>query len=640
MDISLINAVASAMTDGMLILDKGAHVLIANPPATILLAIETGSHISDSPALTSVVADGIVTTITARNSVELTIRSDSKMLALSVSPLVLNGAGAVVIVRDISHQIESLRDSIIDTASREFRTPLNAVMAYAEMLRDGVYDKLANERQRDAANRIYENAIRLLEMINDISQAHALAEKSRQAAVSASHAKSVFLANMSHELRTPLNAVLGFSQLLMDDSGLSTEQRESLGIINRSGEHLLALINDILDMAKIEAGRVAMQEEDFDIHRLLSDMESMFGLRAAQNGLSLTFECASTVPQYVRTDQGKLRQVLINLLGNAVKFTEEGGVSLRVRAQKELIYFEIEDTGVGIAPEDQAKLFDAFVQVGKSRSSGTGLGLAISRQYARMMGGDLTVTSEMGRGSLFSATIAFKPAETAQILQLEAKSSRRVVGLEPGSQVAPDGSVYRVLIAEDVEPNRKLLARFLQPLGLDVREAIDGEQALAMWEQWRPHLIWMDVRMPHLDGLEVTRRIRAGAGGRDTAIIALTASAFNDQRDEALAAGCDDFVRKPFRGSEIFEAMARQMGLRYIYAEESARKPIVAIADMMTLPEDVRRRLYNASLQAMDSDVEAIVSELEPDYPDHAATLLQLVRSYDFEKILALTEEK
>ncbi|MBN1887664.1 MAG: response regulator [Thermoflexales bacterium] len=662
MNTAQFTSIASAIQDGMLIVDReNQAVLVANSLAVELLGICQGQAIDAARHLAPAIAGGLVDAIQTGRTLSLRAKSgQDRMLLLNVAPVAWSGlTGSVLVVRDISRDIEALKASIVDTASREFRTPLNNIMGYAEMLRDGVRGELSDEQQ-DAAGRIYGNAVRLLEMVNDLSQARALAEKAKQAAESANRAKSVFLANMSHELRTPLNAILGFSQLMMRDSNLDSEQRESLGIINRSGEHLLALINDILDMAKIEAGRVTLQETNVDLHQMLSDLESMFRFRAEAKGLATVFEWASDVPQFVCVDDGKLRQILINLIGNAIKFTSEGGVTLRVRRTKRdqslscssspslslsdaeraafvPICFAVEDTGPGIAPDELDKVFDAFVQTasGRQTQQGTGLGLAISRQHARLMGGDITVSSEVGRGSLFSLEIPVKPAAQPAI---SGQATRRVIGLEPG-QCGPDGP-YRVLVAEDIEPNRKLLVRFLRPLDFEVREAVDGEQALAMWERWRPHLIWMDVRMPYLDGLEVARRIRA-SGDRDTIIIALTASAFNDQRDEALAAGCDDFVRKPFRGAELFEAMERHLGLHYVYEAVAAEpQPVQSLrrGDLAGLPEAWRKAMRDAAARARDADAQALVSQIEPDHPRLAQGVSALLRDYQYDKILELLE--
>jgi signal transduction histidine kinase/ActR/RegA family two-component response regulator len=405
-------------------------------------------------------------------------------------------------------------------------------------------------------------------------QAQLAAEEARLAAESANVAKSDFLANMSHELRSPLNAILGFSQLMRRDRQATAEQREHLATIIQSGDHLLTLINDILEMSKIEAGRTTLYERGFDLHLLLNSLQDMFYLRAKDKGLQLVLDQAPGVPRYVRADQSKLRQVLINLLSNAVKFTHEGGITLRVRhspnAECGTLDFEVEDTGIGIAPDDLERMFDPFVQTtsGQEAEGGTGLGLSISKQFVSLMRGDIGVTSTLGQGSIFRFHIPFKPAEEPETMAEQAaeQPTGRVIGL------APAQPVYRLLVAEDRKANREVLVELLTSLGLppagfEVRAVVNGQEAVETWESWAPHLIWMDMRMPVMDGHEATRRIKAQAqaGNRSVpVIVALTASAFEEDRITALEQGCDDFVRKPFREAEIFGKLAEHLGVRFV----------------------------------------------------------------------------
>jgi signal transduction histidine kinase/ligand-binding sensor domain-containing protein/CheY-like chemotaxis protein len=401
---------------------------------------------------------------------------------------------------------------------------------------------------------------------------------SRDAAQSANRAKSVFLANISHELRTPLNAILGFSQLMLsspalrkgDGPSLTPAQRENLEIISRSGEHLLGLINDVLEMSKIEAGRITLSERSFDLQQLLEDLEDMFRLRAEEKGIALEVELAPDVPRYVCSDEGKLRQILMNLLSNGCKFTQTGGVAVGVGVRSlaraegsdgRVLHVEVQDTGVGIAPEEQASIFEPFVQSQSGRQSqeGTGLGLSISRQYAQLMGGDLTVQSQPGQGSTFVLEVPLQAVDPATVR--EGHLVRRAVGLEPGQPY------YRILAVDDKEVNRQLLVRLLAPLGFDVREAANGQEALEVWEAWDPHLILMDMRMPVMDGYEATRRIKATLKGHATAIIALTASALEEDRSVILSEGCDGYMRKPFRDHELFAALEKHLGVRFVYEE-------------------------------------------------------------------------
>src|SRR5438309_501142 len=334
----------------------------------------------------------------------------------------------------------------------------------------------------------------------------------------ANRAKSVFLANMSHEIRTPMNAILGFSQLMLRDQDLTPRQCQYLGTINRSGEHLLALINDILEMSKIEAGRTTLSPSTFDLPALLKDLEMMFRVRTDEKKLSFSVETVGDVPQFIVTDINKLRQIFINLIGNAVKFSEEGGVGLRVRvdrggAAEPSLRVEVEDTGPGISADELGKLFRHFEQTktGQQAGTGTGLGLAISQEFVRLMGGAITVSSQVGKGSVFIIRLPLKEGE-AQAVQAKDKP-RHVLRLQPGQPAC------RVLIADDIEDNRQLLAQLLAPVGFEVRLATNGAEAVLEFEKWRPHLLLMDFRMPVMDGHEAIRRIRAMAGGGDARII-------------------------------------------------------------------------------------------------------------------------
>lgn len=499
-----------------------------------------------------------------------------------------------------------------------------------------------------------------------LRQAKDIAEEAKRSAEAASHAKSIFLAHMSHELRTPLNAILGFSQLMSHDATLSPTQREHLETINRSGEHLLALINDVLELSKIEAGRLSLQEETFDLHHLLGGVESMFRLRAVKKGILLTLEQSPGVPQYIRADQGKLRQILINLLGNAVKFTPQGSVTLKVEAQQPnteagsqaqppssiWLNFEVADTGIGITPNEITTIFNAFVQTeaGRKSQEGTGLGLTICRQFVQLMGGDISVTSDgvPGKGTVFKFSVPVVPVEPPETEPVKTKSYSRAVGLVPGQPV------YRLLVVEDVPASRRVLVKLLQTIGsvlpaaaagpesgFEVREAANGREAVDIWAEWQPHLIWMDIRMPVMDGLEATRRIKSQPQGQSTAIIALTASAFQEDREQFVAAGCDDFVGKPFREEEIAYMLAQHLGVRFVYDRPVAGQPAKPLPggpetalDFAGLPADWRAELRRAVIEVNPEKITALVAGIRGQHPDLAAALLERVSNFEYEAIL------
>ncbi len=484
-------------------------------------------------------------------------------------------------------------------------------------------------QQANYVRQIQQKSLELIQM----SQAELQMRQAKEAADAANRAKSEFLANMSHELRTPLNAILGFTQIMLRDTDLSANQTDYLNIVGRSGEHLLTLINDILEMSKIEAGRISLKESDFDLYQLLNSLKEMFYLKATSKRLLLQFNWPEDLPWYIKTDESKLRQILINLLSNAIKFTEVGKVTLNVDfdASCERLYFAVEDTGLGIDPQEADVLFDPFGQtdIGRQMQQGTGLGLPISQKFAQLMGGELTFESPLDvnakTGTRFEFSIPVKlPQSPCNAVSLP---PRRVIGL------APNQSQYRILVAEDNKENRRILVELLRSVDFQVKAVENGEEAIALWQTWQPHLIWMDISMPVMDGCTATRTIRAHPQGLETVILALTASAFEEERHRILAAGCDEVIRKPFEIPIIFEAMARYLRIDYIYDQQSldpVETNVIASSNLRELTANDLRKMPNAWLrqlyQAVSELDEDLILKLLEQMPPEEASIAQGLR--------------
>lgn len=606
-----------------------------------------------------------------------------------------------------------------------------------------LYEQLEGYSQT-LEEKVQERTQELQQQIRDRVQAEESLQQAKEAAEIANRAKSEFLSKMSHELRTPLNAILGFTQVLTRDATLSRHQRKFLEIINRSGEYLLSLINDVLEMSRIEAGQVSLNLASFDLHRLLNSLTEMLQLKAESKGLHLVCDRAAEVPQFITTDESKLRQVLINLLGNAIKFTQQGQVILRVAVadqaqcnqnssassstsdtvasptmalamsssesedlqspQPIMLYFEVEDTGPGIAPDELDQLFKTFSQTetGRRSQQGSGLGLAISKQFVQLMGGDISVASVVDQGSTFRFSI---PVTLSR--PVTSSTARRVIGL------APNQPIYRILVVENSWESRQLMLKLLSLPGLDVRDAANGVEAIEIWQAWHPHLIWMDMQMPVMDGFQATQYIRAYETGSTcelpiaewvsylhdreslaptppptlplsanptvdnsvainysssppvqpslsdpsttnsqppkTVIIALTASVFESDRMRSLAAGCDDFVRKPFSEGILFEKMSAYLGMELIYdtpplevlptptvskpADDASPLPELATC-LAAMPPDWVTTLRSVATR-LDAEVALqLVSQIPSMYSPLADTLTDWINNFRFDRVI------
>ncbi|AFY40458.1 integral membrane sensor hybrid histidine kinase [[Leptolyngbya] sp. PCC 7376] len=508
---------------------------------------------------------------------------------------------------------------------------------------------------RNLEFKVVERTIELKEKNQELADQNVKLDRARDIADAANRAKSQFLANMSHELRTPLNAILGFSQLMNRDPQLSSTQATYLSIVNRSGEHLLNLINDVLDMAKIEAGRMNLNLKSFDLRSILNSIEDIFMLKAAEKQLSLEFTCDELVPQYILTDEKKLRQILLNLLSNAIKFTTVGSIKLLVKVlEKEdnqyCLSFTVQDTGAGIAATELNQLFNPFIQTetGIKSNQGTGLGLPISRKFVQMMGGEMSVSSKLEKGSIFTFTIKVKSVKESLVEPLIQRP--KVIGLETNQPI------YKILIVDDRWVNRKLLERLLTAIGFETQEANDGQEAIAIWKSWKPDLIWTDIRMPILNGYEMTKQIRKREAAisrqqdseQHTIILAITASILKEDEELILQSGCDGFIRKPFKENDALDLMQEFLGVKYLYEDTSKvelKESTNIVADQSILKEqlqltsdDWQEELKHHTLLGDDQSIHVLLTELPDTAQELKQTLNIWIQQFRFDLIQNLLE--
>ncbi|MEI6048273.1 MAG: PAS domain S-box protein [Bacteroidota bacterium] len=511
--------------------------------------------------------------------------------------------------------------------------------------RDITERKLAEEKLKSYTDQIELKNIELDIALTKAEEAKAKANEMTEQAEMANKAKSTFLANMSHEIRTPLNAIIGFSQLINRDPLLTSTQKEYNISIIRAGEHLLLLINDILELSKIEAGRVELNPTNVDLYSLFNDIQIIFKERAQSKHLQFIFETADDLPRYVIVDDGKLRQIFVNLIGNAIKFTDEGGIAVRVRVDKtdediSSLIVEIQDSGPGIPENEISNLFKHFEQTssGIKKSNGTGLGLALSRELAVIMGGNITVISEPGKGSVFTFHVEIKEGK---IEAVETDITKRVIHLDKGQQA------YRVLVVDDKQENLQVVVNLLKLVGFATNEAVNGEDAIKKFEEWRPHLILMDMRMPVMDGYEATRQIKSMEKGKTTPIIALTASSFEEERKKTLALGMQGYIRKPFRESELFGVIGKVLGVKYIYEEETASVPEkylyddeAIVGDIAKLPLNLLLKMQNA-VEVADFDLLVeLINSIDPDHSELPRRLMALANDFDYNSLQQILNQK
>lgn len=641
--------------------------------------------------------------ITERQQAEQALQhSEAKNRAiLSAIPdlIVLVGIDGLFLDVIKSHTLYDLVPEGVDRIGRSIFDVLPNAIAERQMT--AIYQSLLTQTMQMYEQEVYINdqlqyeevrvvpydtytALLMIRNVSDRKQLELQLKQAKEAAEAANRAKSEFLANMSHELRTPLNAILGFAQVMNLDSSLPANHAEEVNIILDNGNHLLSLINSVLDLSKIEAGQMSSVNSTFNLVELLQSVHKMLYQQAIAKELYFDIDLASNVPQQICTDRQKLCQVLINLLNNSIKFTLEGGVMLRVSVvdspyaplidsatqtvvdcspdtPQATLCFEIRDTGIGIDPVDQTRIFNAFEQteVSKRSFNGTGLGLTLSQRFIHLLGGNFTLDSEPGQGTTFTI---FLPVQIAASNHPSAPQ-HTVVGL------APHQPKHRILVVDDQPENRKFLVELLTRVGFDVQEAEDGQLAVQTWWRWQPNLILMDMRMPKTDGYEASRRIRAfeQIQGRTkpqveslnpkepqfTTIIAVTANVFSEQRSQVFEAGCDDIIFKPFQVHQLFETIARHLNVQYLYSatpvainSQHAKRAtqsephILRPSDLDMMPQYWRTAFSQAIIRLNDAECLRLIGQIPDDYADLSHTLAQLVNHFRFDILSTLKQDE
>lgn len=557
--------------------------------------------------------------ITIINSVMERLQQQLLMTALSVVVTLLT---SLVLFR--FNQIILQNRADLTSSNEKLQVQAEELQAQAEELQTQTEELIDG-------NRLLETEIdKRKQMEQSLIQAKEIAE-------AANRAKSTFLANMSHELRTPLNGILGYAQILGRDSTLTVKQKEGVNIIRRSGDYLLTLINDILDIAKVEAGKIELYPVDINFYNFMEGLLELFQVRTRQKNIAFNYEPLSHLPLGIRVDDKRLRQILINLLGNAVKFTEHGGVTLKVSYHEAKMLFRVEDTGIGIAPEDIENIFQPFQQVGtvSYKVEGTGLGLPITKRLIELMKGTLHVESQLGQGSVFWTELELP--DVSHLIKTEKVVNPVVVGFT--------GKPRTLLVVDDRKENRSVMTSLLTPLGFNLIEAVDGQDGINKAHETPPDLILMDLVMPVMDGFEATRQIRQNPSLQHIPIIATSASVFEFHQQESIVVGCNDFIPKPFNADDLLEKLQKYLELTWIYEETSSHP----VATENQLPSDAQPLIPPSPEEAalllnlaLLGDIHGIFETLttleqkNPKLKPFIAQVRQLAKNFEEEKICTL----